>query len=118
MAARAEPFLPVEAQGLLRFDAPTGRTVGVRALGSELHVEVPGWAEIKAALPASPRLRRQSLRVADSALRTYGLKLSMHTSGRPFLQLGHDTSANWLARLLGLAPANIRLSAIALFLRR
>ena len=101
-----------------RIDAPTGRPLSVRAEGASLHVDVPGWAELKAAAPVSMRELRRRLRRIDVALRACGLKLSLESSGRPFLQLGHDTNANWLARMLGLAPACLRPSVIGLMIRR
>ena len=108
----------VDVRGILRLDAPTGRQLAVRADGACLHVDVPGLAEIRAAAPGSMRGLRRRVRQVDDALRACGLKLSLESSGRPFLTLGHETRGNWLARVLGLAPACLRPSVIGLILRR
>jgi len=116
--SRPEVYLPVDLRGSLIVDTPSGRSIALRAEGATLRVEVPGWAEVKSAVPSSMRDRRRRLRLVDDTLRVCGLKLILEASGKPFLLLGAETRASWLARLLGLAPADVRLSAVGFLLGR
>jgi hypothetical protein len=111
-------LLPVEAQGSLRLDAPTGRAIAVVADGDTVQIDVPGWPELKAMMPGASRSRSQALRLLSDVLRTYGLKIRFESAGRTFLQLGHGTTTTWLARFLGLAPADLRFAAIRVYFRR
>jgi len=118
MASRPELFLPVEAQGELRLDAPTGRSVGVVADGDVVRVDMPGWRELRAAMPGPARSRRQLVRSMARILKIYGLTLQVESGGTTVASLGRGVSANWLGRLTGLAPAHIPLSAIRFLFRR
>ena len=114
---RPKVLLPVEAQGMLRLDAPTGRPMDVVADGDTLRVDVPGWREIRALAPRSSRARARAIRLLAAILSSYGLTLSMESAGRPVIQLGCNVRPTILARLLGLAPARIPVSAISLLFR-
>lgn len=118
MASRPDPILPVELEGALCLEAPSGRALELLAEGAVLRVDVPGWSELRSALPGSSRVRRQSVRFLAKTLSTYGLTLSLESDGRPFFRLGHGVNGNWLARLIGLAPASVSPGAIRLFLKR
>lgn len=110
--------MPVEAQGSLRLDAPTGRTLEVVADGDNLRLDVPTWSDLRAMMPRSLRARGRAVRMTADVLRTYGLTLSLETAGKPFFQIGHNVKAGWLAGLIGLAPARISLRALLLRFKR
>ena len=118
MASRPEGFRPVEAQGTLSFDTPGGRSVNLVAEGENLRLELDGWRDVREFMPRSFRSGRQSLRTLADVFAMHGLTLSLESAGRPILRLGHNASATWLARLLGLAPAYIPVSAFALIFKR
>ena len=110
--------MPVEAQGSLRLDAPTGRSLEIVADGDELRLDVPTWAELRAMMPRSFRERGRAVRRMADILRIYGLTLSLESAGKPFFQIGHGVSASWLSSMVGLAPARISLRAVALRFKR
>jgi hypothetical protein len=58
------------------------------------------------------------LRFFATLFATHGLLFSLEAGGKLLFRFGHDVSPNWLARLLGLAPAYLPLTAIGLLLRR
>ena len=118
MAPRPDLFLPVEAQGSLRLDAPTGRSVDVRAEGGVVRVIFPGWPELRSMLPGSSKSRSRLVRRLSGLLRTYGMTISLESAEMPFLEIGYGTRPSLLARLLGLGDADLRYSAIRFFFRR
>ncbi len=113
-----DQILPIEAHGTLRLDAPTGRSIDLVADGSILQLELPGWAEARNLMPRSFKARAKAVRSVAQVLQTYGLTFSLQTAGASLCTLGHGVRPTWFARLLGLAPAHIPLSAIRLLLRR
>ncbi len=115
---RPDPFLPIEAQGTLRLDAPTGRSLDLVADGTALQLELPGWAEARDLMPRSFKARATAVRSLALVLQNYGLTFSLQSAGTSLCMLGHGVRPTWLARLLGLAPAHIPLSAIRLLFRR
>ena len=115
---RPENFLPIEAQGALRLDAPTGRSLDLVADGATLQLELPGWAEARNLMPRSFKARANTIRSLTQVLRRYGLTFSLQSAGAPVCTLGHGVRPTWFARLLGLAPAHIPLSAVRLLFRR
>lgn len=118
MASKPDLSLPVHVEGALHLEAPTGRTLELRADGDMLHVDVPGWPELRAAMPGSSRARKQSLNFIAQSLAACGVTLSLESGGQTFCRLGHGVNGNWLARLLGLGPASVSIGAIRLFLKR
>lgn len=118
MAFRPEVFRPIEAQGTLRLDTPGGRSLKMVADGELLRVELRNWQEMRELIPRSFHSRRQALRVVADLFARHGLTLSLESAGKPVLRLGHTASASWFARLLGLAPAFVPVSAIALLFTR
>lgn len=118
MAFRPDGFRPVEAQGTLSLDTPGGRSVNLVADGQTLRLELQGWREVREFMPRSFRKGREELRFFADMLSVHGLTLSLESAGKPIFRLGHNTSASWLARLLGLAPASIPVSAVALIFAR
>ena len=118
MAPRPEVFRPVDAEGTLRLDTPSGRSLKLVADGTNLRLDVPRWADARVMLPRSFRGRRQSIRSIANMFATHGLTLSLESAGKPVLRIGHNTAPSWLARLLGLAPAYIPVSALRLLFRR
>ena len=108
-ASKPDLFLPVEAQGQLRLDAPSGDT---------LRLDVHSFRDIQSIVPHSARLRGQSVRALANVLSIYGLTLRVISAGKSVFELGRDARPNWLARLLGLAPARIPLAAVGLLFRR
>ena len=118
MAPRPEVFRPVDAEGTLRLETPSGHSLNLVADGGNLRMDVPRWVDARALLPRSYRGRRQALRFAADMFTMHGLTLSLESAGKPVLRIGHNTAPSWLARLLGLAPAYIPMSALrVLFLR-
>lgn len=115
---RPDVSLPVEAQGTLRLDAPTGRSLELVADGTILRLDLPGWAELRTMIPRSFGARARAIRSLANLLDAFCLELSLEYAGKPFFGLGHNADSNWLARVLGLAPAHISLSAIRLFVKR
>jgi hypothetical protein len=118
MASRPDGYRPVEALGTLRLDTPGGRSLNLVASGRELRMEVPELKEVRAIMPRSFRGRRRSLRFFADLLATHGLTFSLEIDARPVFRIGHSVAPGWLARLLGLAPARIPVSAIGLLFRR
>ena len=118
MASRPDTCRPVEARGSLRLDTPGGRSLDLVANGAALHLAVPDLQEARTIMPRSFRDRRRALRFVARLLATHGLTLSLEAGGRPVLRVGHDITPSWLARLLGLAPAYVPVSAIGLLFRR
>ena len=116
-ASRPDISLPVEAQGHLRLDAPSGRTLDLVADGDTLRLDVESFKDVRSMIPRSARLRGQSTRTLGTVLRTYGLTLKVVSAGKPVFEIGRKAEPNWLARLLGLAPARIPVSAIGLLFR-
>ncbi len=110
--------LPVDAQGILRIDAPTGRSLELVASGDTLRLELPGWPEARAMLPRSVGARGRAVGRLSELLSGLDLMLILESAGKPVMQLGAGVRPSWLARLLGLAPARIPLAAVALFFSR
>ena len=118
MASRPEACLPVEVRGALRLDAPTGRSLELMADSNTLRLDLPGWPEARAMIPRSFGTRARTVRQLATVLTSYGLTLSLESAGKPVFRLGCNVRPSWLARLAGLAPARIPLSAIRMLFRR
>ena len=118
MALMPDALMPVDAQGSLRIDGPTGRSLALRAEGDTLRLELPGWPEARTMMPRSFASRSRAVGHLGRVLSAYGLTLSLESAGRPVLRLGQGVRPTWLARLLGLGSAHIPLSAITFILRR
>lgn len=86
------------------------------AEGSTVRLTVPGWPELRLLAGQPGRRRRRSLHVAGTVLEGLGLALRVEMAGRVILGIGPGMRTNWLARLLGLAPARVPMSAIAVVL--
>ncbi|MEE4161509.1 MAG: hypothetical protein V2I25_03315 [Woeseiaceae bacterium] len=117
-APAPEAYRPIDAEGRLRLEAPSGRTLEVVAEGNALRLDVPTWSELSALVPRARGTRSRLLRVVGELLSSHGLTLRLESGGRTFFELGATVRPNWLARLFRLAPARLQLSAITLFLRR
>jgi hypothetical protein len=118
MASRPEAVRPVDAHGTVRLDTPGGSTLNLVADGENLRLELPGWHAARELMPRSFRGRRQTLRAFAELFATHGLTFNLESGGTPLLRLGHDASPNWFARLLGLAPAQVPVSAIGFLFKR
>ena len=118
MASQPDLHLPIEAQGTLRLEAPTGRSFELKADGARVSAELPGWSELHSAVPRSFRARTRLIRTFAKLLSINGLTMSLQTNGRPVFELGCGTKPNWLSRLLGLAPAYVSLSVFRLIFKR
>lgn len=116
-ASRPDIFLPVEAQGHLRLDAPSGRSLELVADGDTLRLDVERFRDVRSMIPRSARLRGQSTRTLAAVLSTYGLTLRVVSAGKTVFEIGRQARPSWLARLIGLAPARIPFSAIRFLLR-
>mgnify|MGYP000340834861 CR=1 FL=1 len=117
MAPRPDDVQPVEARGLLRLDTPEGHSLNLVADGDTLRLDLPGWREARAVAPGSFRGRKNALNLLAKGLTAHGLRLSVESAGKPVLLLGYETAPSWLARLLGLAPACIPMSAVRMLFR-
>jgi hypothetical protein len=115
--SRPDITLPIDVRGDVCLVGPSGRQVTLRAAGSELLLAVPGWAELKLLGPRSLLAQRRALAATLRALRTLHLTLRVDVGGQPAFGLGHGVRTSWLARLLGLASADIRFAAVAQLLR-
>lgn len=82
-----------------------------------LRLTLPGRADLRSLIPRSFRTRSRIVRRLAGALSDCGLTLSLEAAGRPVIQMGAKARPTWLARLLGLAPARVRLSALILLTR-
>ena len=118
MASRPEPFRPVDAHGSLRIDTPSGRSLNLVADGEMLRLELPGWGDARNILPRSLRGRIRAVRTVAGLLATHGLTLRLDSGGECVVRLGHNAAASWLARLVGLGPVNLPVSALPLLFRR
>jgi hypothetical protein len=117
MAPRPESQRPVDVHGSLRVDTPSGRSLDLAADGHHLRVKLSGRQDARDLFRAFPG-RRRALGSLSEMFATHGLTLTLESAGRPVFRLGNSARPNWLARLLGLAPAQIPLSAIGLLFRR
>lgn len=111
-------FLPIDAQGHLRFDAPSGRTLDFDADGDVLTLNVPTWVELTGLSPRPWSARVTAIRHLSGLLSTYALTLRLSTQGRVFLELGANVRPNWLARIAGLGRVRLSSPVIGLFFRR
>ncbi len=118
MTSRPDGYRPVEAQGTLRLDTPGGRSLNLVADGDKLRMDLPDWKEARVLLPRSFRARRRALRFVANMFAIHGLTFHLEAAGKPVLRLGHGVTPSWFARLLGLAPANIPVSAIGTLFSR
>ena len=116
MASRPEAYRPVDVRGALQLDTPDGRVLNLTANGEHIRLTLSGWRDARALFRALPH-RRRNLRRLANLFKAHGLTFSLESSGRPVFMLGSNTAPNWLARLLGFAPANIPFSAFSLLLR-
>jgi hypothetical protein len=110
-------ILPIDTDGHLRLEAPSGRILDLVAEGRVLRLEVPGRSELRALTPRAGAARSQLLHRVAGLLSAYDLTLRLESRGRPFFTLGAGVRPNWLSRLLGVAPARTRISALALLFR-
>ena len=118
MASRPEDLRPVDVHGALRLDAPGGRSLDLQACGDELHLELRELREARAIMPRSFRSRGRAIGLFASVLRVHGLRFSLVSGGKLIMRFGHGEAPSWLARILGLAPAYVPLTAIGLLFRR
>ncbi len=110
--------LPVEAQGHLRLDAPSGRTLELVADGDTLTLEVPTWADLNGLSPSALRARLATARNLSAVLSTCALTLKLTTRDRVFLELGANVKPSWFSRLIRIGPVRFRSPLIGLFFRR
>ena len=112
------PERPVDAEGTLRFDTPSGGSINLVADGESLRVEMPSWGDARTLWPRSFGARKRAMHSVANVFAAHGLTLSVESAGKSVLRLGHNTSPSLLARVLGLAPAYIPFSAIRVLFRR
>lgn len=116
MASR--PERPVAAEGTLRFDTPSGRSINMVADGESLRVEMPSLGDARTLWPRSYSDRKRAMHSIANVFAMHGLTISVESAGKSVLRLGHNASPSLLARVLGLAPAYIPFSAIRVLFRR
>ncbi|MBT8065713.1 MAG: hypothetical protein KJO09_00620 [Gammaproteobacteria bacterium] len=117
MASRPEVGRPVDVHGALTLGTPAGRDLNLTADGEHIRLKLSGWRDARELVSTLPQ-RRRNLRRLAKLLTTHGLTFSLESYGRPVFKLGSNISPNWLARLLGFAPAHIPFSAVRLLYRR
>ena len=117
MASQPEPTLPIEAHGIVRLESPTGRSFDLVADGAAMNADLPGWSDIRSAIPSTFRARSRSIHALAGILSTTGLTLILNAGGVPVFKIGRGIKPNWLSRLLRLAPAYVSLSALRLLFR-
>lgn len=103
--------------GSLRVDTPGGRSLGLTADGEHLRLKLSGRQDVRDLLRAHPAPHR-ALGPLSDLFATHGLTLILESAGRPVFRLGSNASPNWLARLLGLAPAQMSFAALGLLFRK
>ena len=118
MAPRPEDVRPVDAHGTVRLETPAGRSLDLLADGENIRLELPGWRTVRELMPRSFRGRRRALHLLANLFATHGLTFSLESGGKLILRFGHNVPPSWLARLLGLAPAYVPVSAIGALLRQ
>jgi hypothetical protein len=102
--------------GSLHVDTPGGRSLDLAAEGEHLRLTLSGRREAWEVFRAFPGRGRALASIAE-VFATHGLTLVAESAGRPVFRLGSDARPNWLARLLGLAPAEIPFSALGVLFR-
>lgn len=117
MASRPDITLPIDVRGDVCLVSPSGRQVTLRASGSELCLAVPGWAEFGQLGPRSLLARRRALAATLRSLKKLCLTLEIIVDGRRAFGLGHGVKTSVLARLLGLASADIRFVSLVQLLK-
>lgn len=118
ISGRADRLTPVEAQGLLRLDGPRGRSLRLEAEGATLRLIAESYGELRSVAPPTRAQRRRALAAAHRVLHQLDLSLEVRIGARTLLGLGRDVRVNWLARVLGYAPARVPFSALAAMLGR
>lgn len=118
MAPRPEDFRPFDAHGTVHIDTPAGRSLDLVADGDNLRLDLSGWRAARELMPRSFNGRRRALHVLAKLFAVHGLTFSLESGGKSILRLDHDVPPSWLARLLGLAPAHVPISAIGVLFRR
>ena len=118
MAPRPEDVRPVDTHGTVRLETPAGRSLDLLADGENIRLELPGWRTVRELMPRSFRGRRRALHLLANLFATHGLTFSLESGGKPILRFGHNVPPSWLARLLGLAPAYVPVSAIGALVRQ
>ena len=78
---------------------------------------MPGWAELRQLAPRSLFAQRRALASALRSLRTLRLALQIDVDGHNAFRLGHGVRTSWLARLLGLASADLCFASLVQLLR-
>lgn len=102
----------MDLRGELRFDAPSGRSVQLRADGRSLVLDVPGWPELRALAPRTLSSRRKAIVASARQLVPLGIALNVNLRGRRLCSFGAGVRPTLLSRALGLGPVNLRLSAL------
>ena len=111
-----ETRLPIDLQGQLTLDGPSGRTLRLQARGSRLLLVSPGWPELRKLGPRSMMGRRKSLAATIRSLRALDLSLHVEVDGRRAAAFGAGAKTSLVARLLRLKSADIRFSTVVRFL--
>lgn len=115
-APRPDIPLPIDVRGAVRFDGPAGSRVTLEGNGSALRLALPGWADAARIGPASLLATRRALVNALRLLDRACLTLAVEVDGQRALVLGAGVKPTLLARLLGMASADIRVATVARFL--
>ena len=116
-ASRPDVLLPIDVRGDICLDGPSGRQVRLEANGSEIRLTVPGWAEFSQLGPRSLLSQRRALAATLRALQKLRLTLEINVGERRAFGLGAGVRTSLLARLLGLASADIRFAHVLKLLR-
>lgn len=116
-ASRPDTALPIDVDGELRLDGPSGRPVALTARGSQLSLAVAGWANLNEFGPGSLRARRRALATAIKALRVLRLRLDVAVGGERAFGIGEGVKTTLLARLFGLPSTDLRVSNLVSLMR-
>ncbi len=116
-ASRPDTALPIDVRGDVRLDTPSGHRATLRATGSALYLDVPGWTDLDRLAPRSLMWKRRAVAAAIRSLDTLSLTLEVIVAGRRAFALGPGVKTTWSARLLGLGSADIRLTTIFEFVK-
>lgn len=101
--------MPVEVQGTLHLDAPSGGIVRLEAGGRVLSLRAATLGDLRDLLPGGVGALPSRLRRAAAALALAGLALDVRVDGRRLLRCGVDTRPNWIALLARLPMTRIQI---------
>ncbi len=108
------PRPPFKVEALLSLADPDGRPLPLRLDGDTVRLDIPSQLiRLKTWRRMPPRSSQKVwLERAQGILRRTGLRLVIQVDQRPVAELRGQSRGNWLGRLVGLQPLELRLGGI------